>query len=90
MTPHIPLTPPTDAEIAVLEQALQRSGQPYTEDDLLTVMAWLAQTELAHAWLVEVRAGRGALLVEQDCVRFVWPVDRESAQQRQQEAEDAP
>lgn len=65
------LRPPTDAEIAVLEHALQRSGRPYTDEDLLTLMAWLAQTEMSVAWLVEARAGRGALVVEGKAVRLV-------------------
>ena len=68
---HPFLQPPTNEEIAVLQQALERSGRPYTEEDLLTLMAWLAQTELAYAWLRVVRAGRAALVIEKDQVRLV-------------------
>jgi hypothetical protein len=71
MTPHSDLTPPSDAELGMLEQALLRSGHPPTDEDLLDVMTWLAQVELSLAWLALIRAGLAALVVNDHHVKLV-------------------
>jgi len=67
---HLDLAEPPPEDIAYLRGALYSAGRSWDGKDLQAVIEWYWVVQLHRAWLVEVRAGRAALVVEHGQVRL--------------------
>jgi len=59
----------TDQEMRQLIQALARSGQPFSEEDVQTVLTWVAEVRISTAVIQLALTGRKALCVEDGQVK---------------------